>query len=669
MKEITGSRMGNLKMGIFVLVVLALSISLVLPPVSTQGEDKQELDFNECINNNSRGYDEPEVWYIYTTKQIIENITFELPVVINSSGELRITNFATMELGQNYDHQRNITIKDNGTLCLRRGTFKSNFAINIFLENSGKIILEQQSDLLISRITAKDNSKIQLSDSTISPGRGGLSITMAGDSTIDLTDSVISNAEEFISMDNSNIKLKNSNIDTKKYAISCGKIELDSNPNFRDMTINSCEFLRITDSKVIGLEIDKCSNLFSYHNTSIKDSTINSVGIGKLSSASIQNLKIDSIDNLELLACNVNILKIDQMVTNLIIKDSEISQLDIENCKKLETHGTHFDNSKLRNSLDEVIFHSSEVEHCSIFPLVIKIYDSTVIGNEDELNDLTRGINLEAYNSTFNAPLHFTGTTEAHLINCSTKGEIPPKVIVDEEAVIRIYWWLEVMVLDNHSLPLSNVMVTICDFITNAPKDEGISDQNGKVKFALLANTISKSGWNTRNNKSYFVKGYYNGHTKSNETGIWMRDNTKSYLEFYDVKEEPAPKESIFTFETITGILIFIVIIFLVMFSLVVGKSDKKKSSSNRIKNNNRPKKKDNGPRINGSNNNGLRQYPDFDDPYPPPPEPSHPRPRPNPRARTQGPRNRTRITINRRLKRPPRGPGAQRNFNNNFML
>ncbi len=616
--------MGNFEMGIFLMLLAIFCAGWIIAPVIAQ-----DVPNDDSSNEKTRGSEEPDIWYIYTSKKIVENISIELPIVINSSGELRIRDSATFELLQKYDHQRNITIKNNGTLRIQKGTLQSNYALNICLEDNGKLIIEKSSELKASEINARNNAVIQVASSVISPGVGGLVIDIGDESSLELTDSSIINANKINAYGDSKLVIKQGFIDTDEFAISCKELSLISNPDFRDLKINSCKNIIIKDSKVTGLQVSSCGNLYSYTNTTINDSTINSLGSGKLSSAKIQKLSIDSVDELELDGCNVNILKINEMVTDLKIRSSVISQLDIENCQNLETYDTHFDNSELRNSLDIVVFHSSTVEHCSIFPLAIKIYDSTIIGNEAELNDLTRGRRLDAYNSSFNAPLHFTGTSEAYLINCSTLGENPPKVIVEEDAKIYIYWWLEVQVLDNKSKPLPDVTVTVCDFITNARKEEGISDQNGQVKFALLANTIMKSGWNTKNNKSYFVKGQYNGHSKENETGIWMRENTKSYLEFKDVKPEKAKPKPLFTAETITGILIFIVIIILIALSLVSGKKPNKPKNPNRNKNGN------NGIKINNSDllATGKRKY----------------------ASHGHGNGRVNKITVNRRLKTGPR--------------
>jgi hypothetical protein len=562
--------MGTLKMGIMCLLLFGLTLGLVLTP-----EIAQSLNESEISNENTRSVINPEIWYIYSLKELTENVTFELPIVINSSGELRIKNRATIELLQKFDFQRNITIKDNGTLRIKKSTLFSNRALYIKLMDTGKLIIEKGGEFKVTKVSAKGNSVIKIQGGKLSPGSGDLDIDLIDDATLNLDSGIIDNADRFSAMDNTKLELNNCSFTSKEYDISCAELKIASNAVITDLKIDSCKNINIYNSRLTGFEISSCENLNSYSSSEIINMNIESLGVATLTSSEIQNLRIDYVNDLSLQSCEVNILKIKEKVTNLNIQNSDISQLDIEECKKLETYNTYFDNSELKSSTDQVVFHSSTIEHCTIFPLKLEIYNSEIIGNKDELNDLTRGQHLMAYNSSFNAPLHFTGTSQADLVNCSTLGTIPPKVIVDSDAQVNLYWWLDVQVLDNESKPLPNVLVTVHDFITNTKIKEGVSAEFGRVKFALLANTITKHGWNTKNNKSYFIRGNYDTLLKENGTGIWMKDNTNSILDFSEVKEESVKEETFFTPETITGILIFIIIVILIIFSLVSGRKSK----------------------------------------------------------------------------------------------
>jgi hypothetical protein len=369
-------------------------------------------------NVSTRAPDEPDTWYIYTQKEILEDISFELPIIINGSGELVIRDTATFELLQEYNYQRNITIMNNGTLRLREGMLKSNFALNIYVQDKGKLILEKNSNIKVSKLYASDTSLIRLSSSTISPGVSGLEVDIQDQSTLELINGTINDADRFFSDTNSKLEIRNGMIYADSYAINSRELNLVSNTDFKDLKINSCDTITIQSSKVSSLDVTSCRLLKTSGNSVFINSKIRTLTTGILSSAEIDNLRFDTIDDLEITGCNVNIIKINIMVKNLKIINSAISQLDIEKCEKLETYNTNFDNSKLKSSLDLVEFHYSEVKHCSIFPEEVKIYDSVIIGNEEELNDLTHGNKFEAQNTSFNSPLRFTGTTEAYLTNC-----------------------------------------------------------------------------------------------------------------------------------------------------------------------------------------------------------------------------------------------------------
>jgi hypothetical protein len=558
------SRMGNLslRMGLVACLLTTLLLGTAFLSISAESTAR---------GPDSNSFDNPEIWYIYDLKEIQQNISFELPIIINGSGELLIKDSVTLELLQKYDYQRNITIKDNGTLHLRDSIFESNYALNIFLQDEGKIILEKNSGLQVTQIMARDTALIKLSSSVITSGVDDLEIDLRGASSLKLDKSKIVGVNNFKARENSKIEIRNGSIEAKEYNIDCKELKLISNPDLRDLQVTDVELLHIEDSSVSNLQVKACTKLTTGKSTKITDSNIDNIVNGKLSYADITDLRIETVTNLDIIGSDVNILKINNLVVNLNIQSSEISQLDIERCDKLQTHNTHFDNSKLKSSMSLVEFYSSEIEHSTFYPEEVIIHDSIIIGNELELNDLTNARRMDAYNSTFNSPLHFSGFSEAHLINCSTLTEIPPKVIVDENARVYIYWWLEIQVLDNHSQPLPGVFLEVCDFITNNPQKLGISDEYGQAGFALLGNTISKDGWNTVNNKTYFVKGQFGALSKTNGTMILMNENTNSFLDFSEVKEKEKKEKEFFTLETIIGIIIFIVIIILIGFSLMRG--------------------------------------------------------------------------------------------------
>jgi hypothetical protein len=561
MKRLFGSGMGIYRMGIFLSVLVVLSIGWIIAPA-----------IGSVVENGTK-QSGSDTWYIYESRTIVKDISIEQPVVINGSGELILKDGVTVEMFQKYDYQRNITIKDNGTLLLRNGNLESNLKFYIKLQGTGKLILERDSTLKVTQLVSTKNALVRILSSKLIPGKGGLLVEIGGESTLELDDGTITSAEEVYIKDEASLRLHDATIESEGYAISCKEVNLVSNPDLRNLKINSCQYLFIQNSNVTGLDVMNCDNFQSFVNTKIINSKIQSLGNGKLSSADITDLTITKANKLEITNCNVNILKITNSVTNLQILSSDISQLDINECTKLETYNTNFDNSRLQSSLDEVNIYNSKVQHCLFFPEEINIYDSTIIGNKDELSDLTRGREMAAYNTSFNAPLHFTGTSNANLVNCSTIAEIPPKVIVEEDANVNIYWWLEVLVLDNGSDPLPGAKVQICDFFTNQVVDEQISNHKGMAVFALLGNSISKYGWNTKNNKSYFIKGTFGGIRADNSTGIWLSENSKAILELSQVKEEDKEDDAFLTSENFLWFLLIIILVIIVLGILAMGRS------------------------------------------------------------------------------------------------
>ena len=64
----------------------------------------------------------------------------------------------------------------------------------------------------------------------------GLILEISGKSTINLIENSIINANSFIAKDDSILEIENSAINSKTYGISCNKLTIKSNENFRDFT-------------------------------------------------------------------------------------------------------------------------------------------------------------------------------------------------------------------------------------------------------------------------------------------------------------------------------------------------------------------------------------------------------------------------------------------------
>jgi len=80
---------------------------------------------------------------------------------------------------------------------------------------------------------------------------------------------------------------------------------------------------------------------------------------------------------------------------------------------------------------------------------------------------------------------------------------------------------------------------------------EGVSADQGRVTFALLANSITKNGWNTKNNKSYFIRGSYDTFFKENGTGINVITVARVTNEATKIKTQEFCNGSGFVFPTL----------------------------------------------------------------------------------------------------------------------
>ncbi len=553
-------RMGTLRMGIIVTLLL---MSLMISNIAAQVMLEPNSELTDSMSGNTRT--ENDIWYIYKLRIIPESKTFENTIIINSSGELRINNSARFELYQDYNLQRNITIKDNGTLRLKKGTLTSNKQLLIKLQDKGKLILEDESSLMAKIITANKNSGIQLFSSTISSGVGGLSITMYDESKLELIDSSIENADSVNAKDKSTIKIKNSKINSKSFGISCSELTLISNEDFKDLKVDSCENLFITDSTIKNMEV-LSSNFMQISQKS------------RLLNSYLHNLNELLVEDSALL--DVTIKEID---STLIIKDSDnISDVEIENCTTLKISDTYIKNFNLAHYSYLIEIRNSIVEQSSILPKKIEIHNSEIKCKQDQLNVLTRANLLEAYNSSFNLPLHFSGTSKGELINCSTSGVTPPNVKVSDDAEVNIYWWLDVKVVDAQNKPLPEATVIVRDLITDELIMKGVTENDGKIKFKVLANTLTKKGWASIDNMAYVLEARYGKHRVEQNTGIWMNENRESQIQFKEVNKETKEPKPLLGTDTIIGIFIFLIVLILIGLSVTGKVKNNKKNKKNK---------------------------------------------------------------------------------------
>jgi hypothetical protein len=560
--------MGNLKMGIFPLVLIMIVLASVLPGIGASEVEshdgissnaESETNDNEQFESSAGSTRQDErIWYIYTKKEIYnKERSYNYAIVINGSGEFFINNSAKVVIHQNYSHHRYITIKDNGILRLNKGTLVSNYGININLQDNGQLILEQKSDLNVTKIKAKDRSSVLLSSSNISPGIGGLDISISGQATLDLADSTINNADSVNAFENSKLKIRNGNIHSTTFGISCEELTLSANKDLDDLKVQRCEYGYILGSTVTGLEIDTCGFLRVSQKSKVIDSLIKNVKEVTVEDSTLRNVVIEQIE------------------TKMTIRNSNnISGVEIINCTTLNIQNSHLKKFNLEHFSNIIDISESKIEQSSILPKTINIYNSKFECAPHQLDILTRASLFDAYNSSFNQPLRFSGNSEAHLTNCTTSGKQLPETVVTNDALVSIYWWLEVQVLDSKEKPVPDVTVSILDFITNNKIDDDITDSEGKVKFRLLANIKTKDGWDTIDGKSYEVRGTLGKKSVEDNREILLEENKLVLLQFKNGKKKEKEDKPLLGTDAIIGIIIFIIVIILVVISLT-GRSRK----------------------------------------------------------------------------------------------
>jgi hypothetical protein len=338
-------------LGIAILMT-ALFLGLTINPVYAAISYDEDL-----LNDGSRS--DNGIWYIYDQKVINDNRTLDRPIVINTSGELLIRNNALFEMRQNYDYHRNITIKNNGTLRLHKATVESNKPLQITIEDNGRVILENNSILKAKRINVNEESLLKLSQSTLFPGVGGLTITITDKSSLDLTSSSINNADIVSAKDKSYLRIKDSEIDSKKFDISCKEITITSNKVFRDMKVDRVEYAYILGSTVNNLDIESCAFLRISQGSKIIDSTFDDLNEVDIVGSTLQNLQINEIDS------------------TLTIQNSyNVSNVNVKNCTTLKIYNSRLNNFNLEHFSYFIDIKDSTIEQCSILPEKIHIYNS-----------------------------------------------------------------------------------------------------------------------------------------------------------------------------------------------------------------------------------------------------------------------------------------------------
>lgn len=133
----------------------------------------------------------------------------------------------------------------------------------------------------------------------------------------------------------------------------------------------------------------------------------------------------------------------------------------------------------------------------------------SVIGSDIVTQSNSQSV-LRAWNSTFlTAWSNFGGSAKAYL----TSIVIPsvPAIQPKEAAVVYLYRWVDITVLDGNNKPLPNAHVVMSYYLGTGVYAQGTSDSKGVALFAGLANVIDSSGYtfvgNYKLNATYWFSG------------------------------------------------------------------------------------------------------------------------------------------------------------------
>ena len=571
MKRVGYLRMGALIMGIFInFLLMSLVLFPALTPISIAEKETSGSDTNivKDLNEPEQTRADNDIWYIPVLKEIVDNRTFATAIIINGSGELRIRNSATFEIAQDFNFHRNITVKDNGTLRLQKGTLSSKKPLLVRLENNAKLILENASIFKARQIIAADHSMIQATSSKIVPGVGGLVINIKDNANLDLVGSSIESADLVSARESSTLKLKNSEIQSTKFDISCREITITSNKVFKDLKVDRVEYAYILGSAISNIDVISC-------------------GLMRISSGStITNCRLHDIKEINIQGSTLDNVQIKEVDSTLSIKNSKnVTNVFVNNCTTLELEDTHINNFKLEHFSYNIKIIDSEIYQSSILPKNLIVHNSIFNCNRAQLDTLTRAEEFTAYNSSFNDYLRFSGNSKANLVNCSTSldkpanAKNPPKVKVFDNALVNLYWWLDVSVIDAQNKPLPGATVTIYDFMFDNTITSAMSNYKGQIKFKLLGNTINKYGWKTPENNSYYMLGKYEKHSAENRGATFMEENKASSIKFESVNKKKEEQKPIIGTETFIGILIIIIVLVLLWLS-ISGRSKRNQSEN-----------------------------------------------------------------------------------------
>jgi hypothetical protein len=365
-------------------------------------------------------------------------------------------------------------------------------------------------------------------------------ISLQDHAYIELSENAVIRSKRFGAQESSGVIIVSSEIISDEFSINCDVLSIASNDASKatgHFEIEHVTNLSIRESFVENITIKDVTNLLVSDNTRVRELNIlagSNIDISKESI--IKDSKIGAISKMTIASKSraINVTMAGDKFAKVQFNDAkEITEFILAETDTLRI----VDTSKVVGYLE--IRNCASVTNLTASAPKVTILDSDIYGNDLELATLTASQELLAVNSSFSAPLVFKDNLEVSLINVSQRD-----IRVTGSAEVKIYWWLTIYAYDNASNPLSNVVITVYDFLEDTKIASSITDENGMTLFPLIGNSILVTGTKESMNRSYYFGGKYGDYEVTYDTMIRMDGNRVRKLVFTEVEPpmpEPAP--------------------------------------------------------------------------------------------------------------------------------
>lgn len=374
-------------------------------------------------------------------RRVMESITVKDRAVLYINSSL-------VNVTQDHPDQFSIEVRDTGRIVLNGGTITSNMAIRMYLNDSATLSLSSDSKLQISNLMID--------------GRGTAFI-LDDSSILGVNTTVTKVGELFIS------SVGESDGITELSVGACMEEVSISGSGIRDLVVDSCENVSITDSSVGGdTWFRNCRGRIEIKNCTIEAMNVQATGTLKATDSLLLNMVV--------VACKGDGYGNGVLLYNCTVKDVII------------------------DSAPAILVRGGEVSP----------------SGKGYLDNLCSVDDFQAEDGTiFTYPLSFSGGTRAVLANITTSGidvkdkaEVAlynwhettgtspvfktPQLTVEAEGIIRLYRSLFISVTDREGKPVKGAEVRVLEDIGNVSLYSGFTDQEGKIVFCVLGSMIEE---------------------------------------------------------------------------------------------------------------------------------------------------------------------------------